>query len=156
MAWPAILRVLGISSIPFLELRLGIPMGIAAGLEPIAATLWAIAGNLTQVPFSIVLILVLRRTANRFRLVASWLALLERAALGKEDKVRRYGWIGLTLVVGIPLPGTGLWVGAALASIMRMSLAQTVFALSAGVVMAGVLVGLISAGAFGLFEAVDV
>lgn len=155
MEWVTIFRVLGISAIPFLELRLAIPMGIAAGLEPLAATFWGVAGNLVQVPLSVGLIQLLRRVALRWQWAARWSAALDRAGERHQEKVRRFGWLGLALLVAIPIPGTGLWTGSAIAGLMRMPLLHTLLALSTGVVMAGILVGIVSAGAFEVLEAVE-
>lgn len=155
MEWTTVLRVLGISAIPFLELRLGIPMGIAAGLEPHTATFWGVAGNLVQVPVAVGLIQLLRRVATRWPLAARGSAFLDRTAERHQEKVRKFGWLGLVLLVAIPIPGTGLWTGSALAGLMRMPFLHTLLALGSGVVLAGILVGAVSAGAYEVLEAVE-
>jgi uncharacterized membrane protein len=52
------------------------------------------------------------------------------------------------LFVGIPLPGTGAWTGTLAASFLNMGFKSTVASVSIGVVMAGIIMGVISA--FGL------
>ena len=46
------------------------------------------------------------------------------------------------LFVGIPLPGTGAWTGTLAASILDMDFKKSVKATMAGVVLAGVIMGL--------------
>ena len=45
---------------------------------------------------------------------------LEEKTLKKRDKIDKYGVWGLLLFVAIPLPGTGGWTGALLASLLHL------------------------------------
>ena len=56
--------------------------------------------------------------------------------------------IALILFVGIPLPGTGAWTGTLAASFLDMGIKKTTLAVSVGVVMAGIIMALTSAGVF--------
>ena len=38
--------------------------------------------------------------------------------MSKSDRISRYEFWGLVLFVGIPLPGTGAWTGALVASLL--------------------------------------
>lgn len=144
----AALKVLLVSAIPFLELRIGIPMGIYNGLTPATSIGLGVLGNLVQVPLVIFLMHMLRRLAQQFKWAARWLSKIDRSAERHHAKVRRYGWLGIALFVGIPIPGTGLWSGAAITTLMRMPLYLTAIALSLGIVVSGLLVGAVSSGAF--------
>ena len=55
----------------------------------------------------------------------------------------------LFLFVGIPLPGTGAWTGTLAASILDMDFKKSVKAVICGVVLAGIIMGLGTAGIFG-------
>ena len=57
--------------------------------------------------------------------------------------------MALLLFVGIPLPGTGAWTGTLAASLLDMDFKSSVVAVLFGVVLAGVIMGLASAGLFG-------
>ena len=48
-------------------------------------------------------------------------------------------FVGLTLFVGIPLPGTGAWTGALVASLFDMPRKKTVISICAGVITAGII-----------------
>ena len=52
------------------------------------------------------------------------------------------------LFVGVPIPGTGAWTGTLAASFLDMGFKKSVIAVLLGVLMAGIIMGLISAGVF--------
>lgn len=148
MDWIAALKVLSISAIPFLELRVGIPVGMASGLSGGVAIGLGILGNLVQVPLIMLIVHTLRRLAQQAKWAERWLARIDQAALKHEAKVRRYGWLGVALFIGIPIPGTGLWSGAALATLLRLPLPLAAMAMAMGVVISGMVVGAVASGAF--------
>ena len=57
--------------------------------------------------------------------------------------------MALMLFVGIPLPGTGAWTGVLAASFLDMGFKESVIAVLCGVLIAGLIMGAISAGLFG-------
>ena len=52
--------------------------------------------------------------------------------------------MALLLFVGIPLPGTGAWTGTLAASFLNMGLRATSIAVSLGVILAGIIMGVVS------------
>ena len=57
--------------------------------------------------------------------------------------------VALLLFVGIPLPGTGAWTGTLAASILDMKFKDVLIACMGGVLLAGIIMGLASAGLLG-------
>lgn len=135
-----------ISMVPVLELRGAIPFGVANGLPPLAALAVAICGNLVPVPF---IILFIRRI---FAWLRTWKSLcglvekLEARAKKKSETVKKYAWIGLCILVAIPLPGTGAWTGALVAALMNMRMKQAMPAITLGVIIAGLIMTVVSYG----------
>ncbi len=131
---------------PVLELRGAIPLGVAGGLTPLAAMVIAIAGNMVPIPF---LILFIRRifnwlkTHSRLRLLVER---LEARATEKSQLVLRYAWVGLCILVAIPLPGTGAWTGALVAAVLDMRLKKALPAITLGVTIAGFIVTCLTFG----------
>ena len=77
---------------------------------------------------------------------------LEKGHKGGEKLQAKAGrglFLALLLFVGIPLPGTGAWTGTLAASILDMKFRESVIAVMLGVVLAGIIMGLVSAGIFG-------
>ena len=135
-----------ISMVPVLELRGAIPIGVAGGLPPLAAMLIAIAGNLAPVPF---LLVFTRRVFNWLKTkgrIRRLVERLEQRAAKKSQLVMDYAWLGLCILVAIPLPGTGAWTGALVAAVMNMRLKRAMPANALGVVIAGFIVTCLTYG----------
>ena len=114
-----------VSMIPIIELRGGIPFGVALGLPYWLAFPAAVIGNVIPAPFIIVYIrrifAWMRRHLPRLN---SMVDKLEEKAHLKGQKVRRYQYLGLWIFVAIPLPGTGAWTGSLVAAFLNMRLKQ--------------------------------
>lgn len=127
-----------VSMIPIIELRGGIPFGVALGLPMWMAFISAVIGNLIPAPFIIVYI---RHIFNWMRRHLPFLNnivdRLEKKAHLKGRKVTKYKYIGLWLFVAIPLPGTGAWTGSLIASFLDMRLKKAFPAVVLGVLTAG-------------------
>lgn len=130
-----------VAMVPIIELRGAIPFGVALGLSPGAAMLASILGNVIPLPFIVVYIrrifLWMRRRLPKLN---SLVDRMEKKAHLKGTKVTRYKYLGLTVFVAIPLPGTGGWTGALAAAFLDMPLRKAVPALFSGVLVAGCVV----------------
>lgn len=126
--------------IPVMELRGAIPMGVAAGLDPALACVTAILGNLVPVPFIILLIRRIFDWLRGTRLFGPKIEWLERRAHLKGRLVRKYRLLGLAVLVGIPLPGTGAWTGALVAAMLNIRLRDALPAVFLGLVAAGAII----------------
>ena len=139
-----------ISMVPVLELRGAIPIGVAHGLDYRIAIAVSILGNLVPVPFIVLFIRKifawLRTKSERLN---GFVTRMEQRALKKSDTVRRARFWGLFLFVAIPLPGTGAWTGTLAASILDMKFKDVLIACMGGVLLAGIIMGLASAGLLG-------
>ena len=123
-----------ISMVPVIELRGGLPYGIALGLDyPLALTM-AVLGNMVPVPFVIVYIRKIFRWLRRISpLCEHFVGTLEHKAHLKGKTVQKYSTLGLFILVAIPLPGTGAWTGALVAAFLDMRLKRAVPAIFLGV-----------------------
>lgn len=130
-----------VSMLPVIELRGGIPFGVALGLNPWVAFAASIVGNILPLPFILVYIrrifLWMRRHMPRLNALVDK---LEQKAHIKGRKVTKYKYLGLMIFVAIPLPGTGGWTGALVAAFLNMPLRKAMPALVGGVFIAGFLV----------------
>lgn len=135
-----------ISMVPVLELRGAIPFGVANGLPPLAAMAVAVCGNLVPVPFIILFIRRIFAWMRTWKSLGSLVEKLEARAERKSEAVKKYAWIGLCILVAIPLPGTGAWTGALVAALMNMRLKQAMPAITLGVIIAGLIMTVVSYG----------
>ena len=134
-----------ISMVPILELRGGLLAASPALLNiPILRAIpICIIGNILPIPFILLLI-------ERVLLWMEKVPVLCRIALWLRNKAEKYGFWGLTLFVGIPLPGTGAWTGALVASLLHMKLKTSVPAILLGIAIATVIMSLLSYGLLGV------
>ena len=136
-----------ISMMPVIELRGGLPYGIAIGLDYPVALIAAMLGNILPVPF---IILFIRRIFAWFRRKSEWceriVSGLERKAHLKGRTVQKYSAIGLCILVAIPLPGTGAWTGALVAAILDMRLKRAFPAIVLGVCIAAMIMTAVTFG----------
>ena len=136
-----------ISMAPVVELRAGLPYGIALGLDYPVALAAAVLGNLLPVPFIIVFIrrifAWLRKISSR---VDGLVTRLENKAHLKGHLVQKYGPLGLCLLVAIPLPGTGAWTGALVAAVLDMQLKNAVPTIFLGVCIAAAIMTMVLFG----------
>ena len=148
-----ILATLLTSMVPIVELRGGIPFGAALGLPPAAVMGAAIIGNMIPVPFIYLF-------ARKFLIWGYHKPLIgpicrfcinkgEKGGRALEAKAGKGMTVALLLFVGIPLPGTGAWTGTLAASILDMKFKDVLIACMGGVLLAGIIMGLASAGLLG-------
>ena len=134
-----------ISTLPVGELRFGLPYGILSGLKLPVAMLAAILGNMLPVPFIIVFIeQVFIWLRKHFPKMDRFISGMEKKAEAKQDLIDRYGKLGLILIVGIPLPGTGAWTGSLVAALMKIELKKAIPYIYIGIVLAAILMTVIT------------
>jgi uncharacterized membrane protein len=142
-----------VSMVPLIELRGAIPYAIAFKLPLLPSYILAIIGNMLPVPFIFFFARkVLEWGADKPVIGKFFRWCLEKGHKGGEklkSKAGRGLFVALLLFVGIPLPGTGAWTGTLAASILDMDFKESVTAVMCGVVLAGIIMGLVSAGVFG-------
>ena len=147
-----ILLTLLMSAVPVIELRGGIPYGLALGLEWWEAYPAAIIGNMLPVPF---IILGVRWVFSWLRKISPWVehlvSKMEEKAAKNAELVKKYEMVGLCILVAIPLPGTGAWTGALVAAMLEMRLKDALPVILLGVVIAGAIVTLASMGIIAVF-----
>ena len=141
-----------ISMVPVIELRGAIPVSQGLGLPLLQSYIIAVLGNMLPVPF---IYLFARKIliwgADKPLIGKPFTWCLEKGEKGGKELEAKAGnglFIALMIFVAIPLPGTGAWTGTLAASILDMKFKQSVIAVMFGVLIAGVIMGLISFGAF--------
>lgn len=136
-----------ISMLPVGELRVGLPYGIAQGLEYPLALMAALLGNMVPVPFIIVYIKrIFAWMRKHMPRMNALITKLENRANLKGNTVEKYGHWGLLLFVAIPLPGTGAWTGALIAALLNIRTAKAVPVILIGVCIAAMIMTLITYG----------
>lgn len=133
--------------LPVLELRFAVPYGVAAGLPVLPVLLVSIIGNMIPVPF---IILFMRKILvwmkGKSKLMRKIADKLEKKAISKKDILVKYETFGLFILVAIPLPGTGAWTGALIASVFDLRMKNAIPAIFFGVITAGLIMTIVTYG----------
>ena len=141
-----------ISMFPVVELRGGLPAGVAMGLPIPVAFIASLVGNMIPVPFIILFVRPLFKWVRiHIPKLEGFISHLEARAEAKSADVLRYQTWGLLIFVAIPLPGTGAWTGALIAAVLNMRLKRAVPVIFLGVVIAGCIITLLTHGVTLLF-----
>lgn len=138
-----------VSMIPLVELRGAIILGTAMQMNWLEVYLISVLGNMLPIPFIILFGRHLFAWLRRTRWLSPLFARYEAKLMKKSDRVLRYSFWGLVLFVGLPLPGTGAWSGAAISVLLNLRLKYSLPAILLGVLIAGVIMTLGSHGLFG-------
>ena len=142
-----------ISALPIVELRGGLPYGVALGLDYPVALIASVLGNMLPVPF---IIIYIRRIFGWLRQRSTrWdnlITRLEQKAHLKGRLVRKYSAVGLCILVAIPLPGTGAWTGALVAAFLDMRLRRAVPVILLGVCIAAAIMTAVTFGVIGTLQ----
>jgi len=132
------------SASPISELRGGIPLALYLGFDPAEAYILGVLGNILPVPL---LFFVLSRVEKLISLLPFLGRVYEKSvevALKRKSVVEKYGYLGLTLFVAIPLPVTGAWTGTLIAFLLRMNPVKSTIFIFSGILIAGALVLFVS------------
>ncbi len=132
--------------LPVLEIRGAIPVGVASGLDPWLAFAVGFAGNLLPIPFLILLTRLVIEWLKEHSILVKFTSWLEDKGSKEAQKVKKYSFWGLFVLVAIPLPGTGAWTGALVASLLDMRLKRAMPAIALGVAAAGLIVLAVTCG----------
>lgn len=148
VALPKELSVLIVSMIPLIEERGGLILARMLDMPLGSAVFWCAIGNIIPIPFILFGIKKLLHWLSEHHLskLAEW---VEHKADKNRPKIDKYGFFGLVLFVGIPLPGTGAWTGSLVAALFDMDLKKASISILLGIALAAVIMSLFSYGLLG-------
>lgn len=132
------------SMIPIIELRGAIPLGAAIGLHWLPCLAISVLGNMLPVPFILLFINAIIQAMKKTKHLAKFANWLEAKAEKNRERILKFGFFGLILFVGTPLPGTGAWTGSLAGSVLRIPFWRSLLATFLGVLLAGGIMTVIS------------
>ena len=153
------LLIFFVSMVPLIELRGSIVMAVGMDLDYFTALTVSVIGNMLPVPIIYFFARkVLLWGADKKYIGKFFRFCLEKGEKGGQKLTARAGrgglFVALMLFVGIPLPGTGAWTGTLAAAMLDMDFKKSVVAVVLGVMLAGVIMGLATAGVLGAAGAI--
>lgn len=156
------LLVFFVSMIPLIELRGAVPIGLSPllgeALPLLPLYIVCILGNMLPVPIIFFFARKVLVWGSDKKIIGKFFRFcLEKGEKGGQklqEKAGRGLYFALFIFVGIPLPGTGAWTGTLAASLLNMDFKKSIIAIIAGVILAGIIMGLASIGVFGALGAI--
>ncbi|MCF7849574.1 MAG: small multi-drug export protein, partial [Kiritimatiellales bacterium] len=134
------MAIAAISTLPIVELRGAVPVGIVAFEMPWwKVFIISVAGNMIPIPFILLLLGPVSKFLMRFKLGKRFFECLFARTRRKSANIEKYEALGLTVFVAIPLPVTGGWTGAMAAFLMGTPFWQAMLCILLGVMIAGVI-----------------
>ncbi len=138
-----------VSMVPLIELRGGVPIAVGMGLPYWPALIVCVFANMLPVPIIYFFARKVLLWGRDKKYIGKFFTFcIEKGERGGQKLKARAGrgglFIALMLFVGIPLPGTGAWTGTLAASFLNMGIKSTTAAVSLGVVIAGIIMGVVS------------
>jgi len=148
-----LLKVIILSILPVSELRGGIPLGMVLGLSPTIVFVAATLSNLLAIPIAY---FFLDNIHSRLLRYGKYRRFFDNYIHKKRERIEsKIGtsaeFFALLIFVAVPLPGTGAWTGSILAWFFNVKRKKAYFAISLGVIIAGIIVTLASLGLIALF-----
>lgn len=141
-----------ISMVPLIELRGAIPVSQGFQLPLLQSYIVCVIGNMLPVPVIYLFARKVLEWGKDKKYIGKFFTFcIEKGHKDGEklkEKAGRGLFVALLLFVGIPLPGTGAWTGTLAASFLDMGFKKSVIAVLLGVLLAGVIMGIASAGVF--------
>ena len=138
-----------ISLMPILELRGGLLAASLLDVEYITAALICVLGNVLPIPFVLLFLRYVLDILSKWNITKRIVNWLEKKVESKRDQIDKYGYLGLILFVGIPLPGTGAWTGSLLAVMLGLSRKKSFICILLGVLLAAIIMSILSYGILG-------
>ena len=141
-----------LSMLPVLEIRGSMIYALANNINPTLAFGLSVIGNILPIPFLILLtqkVLQWLDTIDTFKPFVDW---INKKAQEKSKTIDKYGRLGLYILVAIPLPGTGAWTGALVASFLGLSPKKSMLPVTLGVITAGTIVMLSTMGVLNVIK----
>ncbi|MBC8531845.1 COG2426 family protein [Gehongia tenuis] len=147
------LIVFGVSMLPIVELRGAIPYGAIYGLPLDITFILALLGSMVPVPFILWLFKPVLAWLKKLKFMHRFATWLENKGEKGAKKVRESKGISwaLFVFVAIPLPGTGVWTGSMIATVLELPFKKAIWPILAGDITAGIIMLILSAAGVAIF-----
>ena len=141
--YPKIVTTL-LAMLPFTELRGALPWGVFVGKMNLqSAFFYAVLGNyLISIPLLLFLEPV-SKYLSRYRMFDNFFKWLFMRTRKKSVQIEKYGFWGLVIFVGIPLPVTGAWTGSVAAFLFDLPRKKSFVAIFLGLLMSATIVSVL-------------
>ena len=138
-----------ISLMPILELRGGLLAATLLKVPYLRALIICVIGNILPIPFVLLLLEMVFKWMEKWKITKKIVDWLIKKGNSKRSQIDKYGYLGLVLFVGIPLPGTGAWTGSLVAVLLGLDKKKSFISILIGVMLAAIIMSILSYGILG-------
>jgi uncharacterized membrane protein len=129
--------------LPISELRGGLLYALSNNIPLIPSFLLCVGLNALVGPLVYIFLSTVHKVLIKWKFYENLFnKFVERTRKKVEHKVKKYGYLGLTLFVAIPLPVTGAYTGALGAWILGMEIKKVFLSIFLGVIISGTIITL--------------
>jgi len=144
-------KVMFTAAIPIIEVKGAIPIGIALGMTPLHASFLAFLGSMIPVPLILFTVRPIFSYLKKTKTFKKTINKLIHKSMNKSGNIKKYGYLGLFIFVAIPLPGTGVWTGSLIASLIDLRFKYAFPTIFLGNLVASLIIMSLSFGMINLF-----
>ena len=138
-----------ISLMPILELRGGLLAATLLKIPYLRALIICVIGNVLPIPFVLLFLEMIFKWMEKWSVTKKVVDWLIKKGNSKRSQIDKYGYLGLILFVGIPLPGTGAWTGSLVAILLGLDKKKSFICILIGVMLAAAIMSILSYGILG-------
>ena len=138
-----------ISLMPILELRGGLLAATLLKVPYVRALIICVVGNILPIPFVLLFLEMIFKWMEKWSVTKKIVDWLIKKGNSKRSQIDKYGYLGLILFVGIPLPGTGAWTGSLVAILLGLDKKKSFICILIGVMLAAAIMSILSYGILG-------
>lgn len=141
MVWTGLLAM-----VPVFEVKGAIPFGQTVGLTPVEAYIAAIIGSTIMLTFLAYFTKWFYAACKRRGYLKRFTGWMDKIANKNLPKWKKFGHWAIVAYVAVPIPGTGTWTGAIIASVLGMTPKKIILSVFGGNLISALILSLASNG----------
>ena len=139
MVWTGLLAM-----VPVFEVKGAIPFGQTVGLTPVEAYIAAIIGSTIMLTFLAYFTKWFYAACKRRGYLKRFTGWMDKIANKNLPKWKKFGHWAIVAYVAVPIPGTGTWTGAIIASVLGMTPKKIILSVFCGNLISALILSLAS------------
>lgn len=142
-----IIEIFLLSAVPIIEQKGSIALGLYYELDIPLIYFITWIGAILPSPFILLFIPKVFEILKKFKYLGKLVSWYENRAMKKGSNIVKYEMLGLLLFVAFPIPGTGVWTGSAVASLIGLDFKKSLVTVTIGAAICGIILTLAYNGA---------
>lgn len=129
-----VIQVVLVSALPVLELRVGLPLALFLGFSKRWALFYGVLGNTIGLFLAFIILDHLMPWLGKIKLFQQIYLYSTNRIHKKGNRHKQMRYLGLFILVAIPLPGTGAWTAALVSYLFKFERWKALLVIFAGII----------------------